>query len=324
MPPGLRAILAAFGLLVGAGCAVAIAAPGDEEAIGPTAGPSITAPAADTIPPAGGPVIPVDGENGVNRSGKGDSRLVQSLFGRLFGGAAGDDAKKRALLAAYPGAFTIEGNEVVFPSGVRIVWDDRRQKTPAELLTQADVEDMFVYPYPLAREGAGAPPRLADPGRIRNEAFFRALYGGSQQAVAATVTRVPWVPALGGGAMTVTTRFGVAERLKRVSDDLERLPPQFHRYLAPPAGGFVWRAIAGTNRLSVHSFGAAVDINTAYSDYWQWDGQPEGGDIPFRNRIPLEIVEIFERHCFIWGGRWYHYDTMHFEYRPELIPACHR
>ncbi len=109
-----------------------------------------------------------------------------------------------------------------------------------------------------------------------------------------------------------------------MSDELERLPPRFHRYLAPPAGGFVWRAIAGTNRLSVHSFGAAVDINTAFSDYWVWDGQPEGGVIPYRNRIPLEIVEVFERHCFIWGGRWYHYDTMHFEYRPELIPACHR
>ena len=32
----------------------------------------------------------------------------------------------------------------------------------------------------------------------------------------------------------------------------------------------------------------------------------------------MEIVRIFEKHGFIWGGRWYHYDTMHFEYRPEL------
>ena len=30
---------------------------------------------------------------------------------------------------------------------------------------------------------------------------------------------------------------------------------------------------------------------------------------------------IFEKHGFIWGGRWYHYDTMHFEYRPELVGA---
>ncbi len=44
----------------------------------------------------------------------------------------------------------------------------------------------------------------------------------------------------------------------------------------------------------------------------------------YRNRMPLEIVEIFERHGFIWGGRWYHYDTMHFEYRPELLPGARR
>jgi D-alanyl-D-alanine carboxypeptidase-like protein len=33
--------------------------------------------------------------------------------------------------------------------------------------------------------------------------------------------------------------------------------------------------------------------------------------------MPRDIVDIFERHGFIWGGKWY--DTMHFEYRPELL-----
>ena len=33
----------------------------------------------------------------------------------------------------------------------------------------------------------------------------------------------------------------------------------------------------------------------------------------------MTIVDVFERHGFIWGGRWFHYDTMHFEYRPELL-----
>jgi D-alanyl-D-alanine carboxypeptidase len=27
----------------------------------------------------------------------------------------------------------------------------------------------------------------------------------------------------------------------------------------------------------------------------------------------------FERAGFIWGGKWYHFDTFHFEYRPEII-----
>lgn len=32
-----------------------------------------------------------------------------------------------------------------------------------------------------------------------------------------------------------------------------------------------------------------------------------------------EFLDIFEKYGFIWGGRWYHYDRMHFEYRPELF-----
>ncbi len=43
------------------------------------------------------------------------------------------------------------------------------------------------------------------------------------------------------------------------------------------------------------------------------------GHIAYKNEIPWEIVRIFEAHGFIWGGKWYHYDTMHFEYRPELL-----
>nr|WP_310556777.1 M15 family metallopeptidase [Flavobacterium sp.] len=35
--------------------------------------------------------------------------------------------------------------------------------------------------------------------------------------------------------------------------------------------------------------------------------------------MPQKIVAIFEKYGFIWGGNWTHYDTMHFEYRPELI-----
>jgi D-alanyl-D-alanine carboxypeptidase len=37
----------------------------------------------------------------------------------------------------------------------------------------------------------------------------------------------------------------------------------------------------------------------------------------YKNKIPLEIAAAFEKHGFIWGGKWYHFDGMHFEYRPE-------
>ena len=63
----------------------------------------------------------------------------------------------------------------------------------------------------------------------------------------------------------------------------------------------------------------AIDIALKRSHYWRNDKPGKDGAIAFKNEIPMEIVRIFEKHGFIWGGRWYHYDTMHFEYRPELL-----
>ena len=85
----------------------------------------------------------------------------------------------------------------------------------------------------------------------------------------------------------------------------------------PIAGTYNCRAIADTGEPSPHGYGIAIDLNTAVSDYWYW--RPHEGAIVYRNRMPEEIVAIFEKHGFIWGGKWYHFDTMHFEFRPELL-----
>jgi hypothetical protein len=34
---------------------------------------------------------------------------------------------------------------------------------------------------------------------------------------------------------------------------------------------------------------------------------------------PQSVIEAFERHGFVWGGKWSHFDTIHFEYRPEIL-----
>ena len=31
--------------------------------------------------------------------------------------------------------------------------------------------------------------------------------------------------------------------------------------------------------------------------------------------MPHGIIQIFEQNGFIWGGKWLHVDSMHFEYR---------
>ncbi|MDR1909897.1 MAG: M15 family metallopeptidase [Spirochaetaceae bacterium] len=220
------------------------------------------------------------------------------------------------LAAAYPGAFEIDGERGLrFPGGILIPYDDGKEKDFAALLDDPDLEDMLSLPYPLGEAGM-FPARNYDPGRFRPHAFFRALYGGSEEEVRARLRPVQWMPSLGGPRLLMSTRFGVDTKLEAVIAGLETLGPEYRRYLLPPGGGFNYRPIAGSRRLSAHSFGIAVDIAVGPSHYWQWE--PRGAE-EYRNAIPQAIVAIFEKQGFIWGGKWYHFDTMHFEYRPELI-----
>ncbi|MGC2071537.1 MAG: M15 family metallopeptidase, partial [Pseudolabrys sp.] len=127
-----------------------------------------------------------------------------------------------------------------------------------------------------------------------------------------------WLPKHGGGKIAITAVNGVVSALENVSRELDEMPDQFVKYLVPTGGTYNCRRIAGSRARSMHANGAAIDISTKFADYWRWDStdwtQPR-----WRNRIPIEIVRIFEKQGFIWGGYWYHFDTMHFEYRPELL-----
>jgi hypothetical protein len=238
------------------------------------------------------------------------TKLTLTLL--LFSGLllAKCDANAQRLVRAYPQIKACKDNYIIWSDGTKMLYDDGKRKNFNQLLNQADIQDMFHYRYIKGKSTYNKPPkRNYDPGRIRNEKFFRKMYGNSSGAVRRDLVKIPWVR----GRVLVNRK--VARDLKRVVADLKRLPAKYQKYLVPIGGTFKWRKIAGTNRLSVHSFGAAIDINVKYSAYWRWSK----GKYRYQNRIPYEIVKAFERHGFIWGGKWYHYDTMHFEYRPELL-----
>lgn len=222
-----------------------------------------------------------------------------------------------ALMAAYPDVIVdYVAQHLVLASGRRIPIDDGHDKTFEQRLETTDPQDMFYDLYPHG--AAPSPPaRNFDPGRYRTDDLFREIYGGSQAEVASQLATVEWLANTRPARLQVHSKYGIADRLSRISMRLEALGPDFLPYLETPGGTFNWRPIAGTNRMSAHSYAIAIDINTGFADYWRWAG---GGPDPseYRNRIPMEIVDIFEAEDFIWGGRWYHYDTMHFEYRPEL------
>ena len=234
---------------------------------------------------------------------------------------ASADPKLDALIAAYPDKLaSYTDSELVWKDGTRMPLGSTRSNKPfAEMLERADIRDQFAIPYPLATAPFQAPATDEDPGRIRNDAFFVKMYGDCRKGeVTPKLRSISWLPNHGGGAVRATTINGVADQLEKVSRELDSLPAEMIRYLVPMSGIYNCRPIAETNRLSVHAFGAAIDINAKYGNYWLWSKRPDGA-IVWRNQIPQKIVEIFERHGFIWGGRWYHFDSLHFEYRPELI-----
>lgn len=92
-------------------------------------------------------------------------------------------------------------------------------------------------------------------------------------------------------------------------------------------GAWNWRNVAVTASRSYHSYGAAVDILPknlkGMATYWQWeaDKSAEWYKIPYTKRYhpPPAVVKIFEQYGFCWGGKWPLFDTMHFEYRPEIM-----
>lgn len=217
-----------------------------------------------------------------------------------------------ALLAAYPDHLArFEGNTLVWKDSSRMVWDDGRVKTTEELLDDPDLEDMFLQPYPP--NSVIFKPDY-DPGRCRPNAFFMKLYGGSAAEVQARLVPVDWF----GQSLQFNREAGAAAALERVAARLAK-SPELLPYLQPSAGTFNWREVAGTHRLSNHSFGIAIDLNVTHAHYWRWSKEFKAGKpLVYQNEIPLRIVQAFEAEGFIWGGKWYHYDTMHFEYRPEL------
>lgn len=221
-------------------------------------------------------------------------------------------AKK--IIAAYPDCkLSYKDNAIVFPDGTRIVYDDKKKKGFVEKLDDSDIEDMFSMVYDVK---AQAPTYLNDCGRSRNEMLFKKMYGKNEAEVRKNLIYVEWF----GQKILFTKVNGANKQLEKVAAELKN-KPALKKYLTN-ASTFYWRKVRGAQRQSAHSYGVTIDINTTYSNYWLWSNpkSSETSKLKYENRIPKEIVEVFEKYGFIWGGRWYHYDTMHFEYRPEFLP----
>lgn len=218
-----------------------------------------------------------------------------------------------ALLKAYPDQIKgFEDGELIFADGSRMLYDDNKEKEFEFMLDNSSPKDMFYVAYP---DSLGTPEYLADAGRSRSEPLFKKMYGNNRSEISSKLTTVEWF----GGPVRFIDVNGAAEQLRKLKKELD-MHPELHKYLKS-SGTFYWRNVRGADRLSAHSYGIAIDLGVDQSDYWLWKNPKasETDKIGYNNRFPIEIAEIFEKYGFIWGGAWYHYDTMHFEYRPEIL-----
>jgi hypothetical protein len=212
--------------------------------------------------------------------------------------------------------------EITLFNGTHLPYHTQTPKnTWDEKINNTDLEMQLAQRYDTGGIET-PPPYLFDPGRLRYQPFFQALYGKDKASIEKNLVRIAW-PTLKGSIKIPVNKVGeVDKKLYLIGQEIAKLPKS-ERIWAEGASTYEYRVIKDTDRLSMHSFGIAIDLAPTKTQYWKDEATPETAHIGYHNTMPMSIVRIFEKHGFIWGGRWYHYDTMHFEYRPELLaPSC--
>jgi hypothetical protein len=159
-----------------------------------------------------------------------------------------------------------------------------------------------------------------------HRAFQAALYGGrTRREIEARLERMDFF-----GKRIVVHR-DIVGALKRVEQSIREAALDDRETAAFIAsigqiGGYNWREIRGSSRMSYHSWGLAVDIQPknlgGRGIYWRWERarRDDWMILPLERRWnpPDRVIRAFENEGFIWGGKWALYDNMHFEFRPEL------
>ncbi len=232
-------------------------------------------------------------------------------------------ANPQCYIEGYPNLVaSVNDKEIILKSGEKFPYRTAAPKQKwDEKIENADLSTQLEQTYD-AGGFETPPPYLHSPGRLRYQPFFQAIYGKDKKSIEKNLVRIEWPTLNGSTKLQVSKVDGVDKKLYAIGQEIAKLP-KADRIWAEGATTYCYRVIKDTDRLSMHSFGIAIDLAPNTTQYWKDEASSETAKIGYKNTMPLSIVRIFEKHGFIWGGRWYHYDTMHFEYRPELLaPSC--
>jgi hypothetical protein len=256
-----------------------------------------------------------------------------------FGRTANGELALRAFQKCFPdkmgAVIFVEDDWTITAEGETFFWAGGRLLPRAEKdnIDSWEPHSFGIYPekaaspqmYPplyieILRDRANEEIRLER--KDNNHAFQGILYGGLERRdIEDQLTRLDFLGA------RVTVHRDMADALMRVDAAIREWDggKAFIDSIAS-IGGYNWRDIAGTRRMSYHSWGLAVDIQpkrlAGKAIYWLWERQrnQDWMLVPLENRWnpPDPVIKAFEKEGFIWGGKWPFYDNMHFEYRPEL------
>lgn len=173
------------------------------------------------------------------------------------------------------------------------------------------LEDSFEKPPPIAR---------------RSDDFFKMIFGETEREIRKHCREVRFLRRMAFVNTLCIPALKQVEReiLKQAGEDPD---------VADFAGNirilysFKRKEIVGSKNSSFHGYGLAVDLVPASYDkkhvYWKWSAVYDSNwhRIPVHQRWspPQPVIDAFERNGFVWGGKWRHFDVIHFEYRPEII-----
>lgn len=204
---------------------------------------------------------------------------------------------------------------VIMKSGKKLLYDDGKSKNQAQKSATPDLQDMMEQIYPLGKITELLPANY-NPGCVRHYPLLKEVYGANKTQIQSNLVKV----SIGYKFVEFNRNNYAAQALNSVMKELLPLARQSYKIYGaafPSSGTFNYRLISSTSRLSSHAFGMSIDLNSHKNDYWKWNTRDDG-----QKRLdayPQEIVHIFEKYGFVWGGKWGNFDIMHYEYRPEII-----
>ncbi|MDR0641796.1 MAG: M15 family metallopeptidase [Treponema sp.] len=248
----------------------------------------------------------------------------------------------KALAQAYPdriGPAEFRDEDWAVPIGEAWFYYAEGRLLPQELraaFAEYDPQPFYNYPAdlppwkaPTAEEGerirSQTRRRLQHPPK-RSQHFYDTLWRASSRNEA--WDRVKSLRFLG---RPVYVHYSILEELALVEERIiaeSRTNGEIKRWIdsLEVLDGWNWRSIADTQSRSFHAYGAALDLlpkSGGKESYWAWTSRTKSDwwTVPYSQRLhpPDVVIKAFEAYGFVWGGKWMYYDTMHFEYRPEIF-----